>query len=301
MSGHLLFGGFRVWDSITGRLLHILAEPAAELEPLQFAYTADGHIIYWGPEKQSAMKSHAAPCPAAAPASAAVRVFSIGISEYSDARSNLPAARSDAVKIADLLVSRAHESFRVAAPIKLYDRAATRDGIEAGFARLARESHPEDVAVIFFAGHGVDHGKDFYLVPSDASPAAAETSGISTVALAKALARVPARKKLFIVDACQSGGALSKLAAAISKTPGTSMYFLVSSLGSEMETRRLGHGILTHALLKSIGSEPLTAALLMQKVAKEIPLVSAKYFPARPQRATVLNQGEDFPLLGGIK
>jgi len=197
------------------------------------------------------------------------------------------------------LATRGGKLYRQTAPIRLYDGTATRSGMLAALARLAAEAQPEDVAVIFFAGHGAADGKDFYLLPADASLTAPALAGISTGDLAKAITKVPARKKVLIVDACQSGGGLSKLAAAIPRTPGTSIVLIASSLASAMEIRRLGHGILTHVLLEAVGDQPFTAMSLMRVVAEAVRGESSKYFPARPQQVTTISTGEDFPLVAG--
>ena len=293
------YGGFYVWELVTGKLLQTLSEPAASIQPLPITHISDGRIAFLLPQDELALESQAAVCSEPPKLPSTLRVLVIGISEYNDPRHYLPAARSDAAAVGSLLTTRTQGWYNQVAPIRLYDRTATRAGIEAAFERLTVESHPEDIAVIFFAGHGVDDGMQFYLVPSDVSVAAPGGAGFSTAALAKAIERIPARKKLLIVDACQLGGSLSKLAAAIPKNPDISVHLIASSLASALEVRRLGHGILTHVLLRELGNRPLTAVELIQVVKKMVPRVSGKYFPARPQQVATLSRGKDFPLIAG--
>ena len=121
--------------------------------------------------------------------------------------------------------------------IKIYDRLASRQAILHG---LERDRTPaasnQDVVVIFDAGHGVVRDGEFYLLPADAlGPESANR--ISAAEFATAIGRIPAGCKLVIVDACQSGGAMTRLAGVLSTAPGASIHLMASSLSSAIEMR----------------------------------------------------------------
>jgi hypothetical protein len=86
---------------------------------------------------------------------------------------------------------------------------------------MARDVKPDDVVFIYLAGHGrVPLGEEmFYFVPfdgEDPNQDAGETdalrsTAVSTAMLAEALRNIPARRMIFVLDACQSGGAIEAL------------------------------------------------------------------------------------------
>jgi len=72
-----------------------------------------------------------------------------------------------------------------------------------GLERLAATTREQDVAVIYYAGHGVERDGEFYLLPADAS-SPDSSNKISAAEFARAVEKVPAKRKLVVVDACQS-------------------------------------------------------------------------------------------------
>jgi uncharacterized caspase-like protein len=73
---------------------------------------------------------------------------------------------------------------------------------------------PQDVFVMYYAGHGViSDNKEFYLVPHDVTQlygndGALAQKGLSAAELKAYFTKINAQKQLFILDACQSSGAL---------------------------------------------------------------------------------------------
>src|SRR5207244_4151360 len=85
------------------------------------------------------------------------------------------------------------------------DKEATRAGILDGLAWLKKQMRQQDVAVLFFAGHGTmnDKGK-FFLLPCDVQLERLEDSSVSGDEVKKRLAELPGRV-LVLLDACHSG------------------------------------------------------------------------------------------------
>lgn len=132
---------------------------------------------------------------------------------------------------------------------------------------------PEDVVFIFFAGHGVTDGERFYMVPHDLGYTGGRESmdakGLATIAehslsdqeLERALAEVDASHVLLVIDACNSGQALeaadlrqgpinSKGLAQLAYDKGMYVLTAAQSYQAAIETERLGHGLLTYALVE---------------------------------------------------
>jgi hypothetical protein len=140
------------------------------------------------------------------------RALLIGINDY-QAFPNLRGALNDVELLGGVLESRfgfAPEHVR-----RLTDAQATRAGILAALAALAREAGPEDVVYVHYSGHGsqvedVDgdegaDGMDETLVPHDG-----RTEGVPDITddeLAAALASLPAGRAVVVLDSCHSGTA----------------------------------------------------------------------------------------------
>jgi uncharacterized caspase-like protein len=98
----------------------------------------------------------------------------------------------------------------------LIDNQATRDAIADGLAWLERSTTQHDVAIVYFAGHGVNDGNGvYYFLPRNfeierlKSTAVAQSDIQNTV---KALAG----KVLFFVDSCHAGNAMGSGSRGVS-------------------------------------------------------------------------------------
>jgi hypothetical protein len=103
----------------------------------------------------------------------------------------------------------------------LTDEHATNQNIHDLLDALRRELQPDDNLVFFYAGHGAEVrdvvageevGRTGYVVPVDVKGPAGEYASqyLGVEALLEALAKVPARHVLVILDACYSGIALQQ-------------------------------------------------------------------------------------------
>jgi WD40 repeat protein len=153
------------------------------------------------------------------------------------------------------------------------DEAPPPVGSPADLRKLSR-MRPEDALLIYFAGHGESDGDRFYLIPHDGFPqgpqadAAAWREGlrrrsISDRELEGALEPVDAGKMLMVIDACDSGQALesnekrrgpmnSRGMAQMAFEKGFYILTASQSRQAALEVSRLGHGLLTFALLEGI-------------------------------------------------
>jgi WD40 repeat protein len=256
---------------------------------------------------------------AAAKPSATLHVLAVGINKYRNPRYNLNYGRADASAVADSLRRGAPGIFATIRIDTLFDDDATRANIATGFARIAAEARPEDVFVFYYAGHGttekIGDSTKFFLVPTDVTqmsdPAALIRQGISGDQLRALFDAVPARKRLMVIDACQSGEMIEGFARrgaaeerAIAQLARSSGIFMMSATDSEQfaaEVGALGHGVLTYAFLAALGADGATPH---ERTAREIialaermaPELAAKY-RGKPQYPNVHSHGMDFPLI----
>lgn len=124
----------------------------------------------------------------------------IGNNNYQHLR-KLSFAHNDARAVHEVLTQR----YRFQSELLL---DATRSDIFQRVDALKDTLKPEDSLLIYYAGHGAEDGTDSYWMGVDAlsaSPGAQEMFGVSSSALARWLAMLPANHVLVIADSCYSG------------------------------------------------------------------------------------------------
>jgi len=139
---------------------------------------------------------------------------------------------------------------------------------------IGTKSKPNDILLIFFAGHGVMLGEkeEFYFLTAEASDSintnAIELSGISMDTLKKWVhpSLIKAQNRVLIFDACNSGQAItnfltvgsdveSKQIKTIEELNTSSKFFILSASASNQSAYEYGmysQGMLTYSLLNTI-------------------------------------------------
>lgn len=167
--------------------------------------------------------------------------------------------------------------------------------------KIKKQSKPEDVVVVYYAGHGVMSEEEiprFYLALHGVTQLYGDSTtlskeGISQEELRQISYQIKARKQVFVLDACQSGGMVEALVsrgaaeeraiAQLSRSTGT--FWLVAS-GSEQfagEIKQLGHGIFTYAILEGIqgkgdnGDKKITIQELGAYLNDRVPELAKQY------------------------
>src|SRR5262249_38245551 len=118
----------------------------------------------------AASPSHADDAPVSSASS--LWVLAIGVSRYQDPQLNLQFADADARAIAGtLLRQRGGPGYRDAHISLLVNEEVTRESILNSLQRFLGQAGPDDVAVIFVAGHGVQDraSGSFYFLPFPAT------------------------------------------------------------------------------------------------------------------------------------
>jgi WD40 repeat protein len=135
-----------------------------------------------------------------------LHVLAAGISAYpGDLKLNYAASDSD--MITRSLREGGEKVFQKIEVKLIKDKEATRAMILKELKSLTTVMTPQDVAVIFFSGHGAqDKDGNFYLVPVDIDQKDLKKSGVSGEQLKAVLAEMPGRV-ILILDACHSGAA----------------------------------------------------------------------------------------------
>jgi WD40 repeat protein len=251
-----------------------------------------------------------------------LHIVAVGINNYRNPRYNLNYGRADAAAFVDSIRTGAESIFSEIVIDTLFDDRATGAGLREAMQRAARDSRVEDVFVLYYAGHGtVEKDRDssrFYLVPSDITQMSDSAQlgrlGISNGELFDLLGQIPARKKLMVIDACQSGAMLQSFTRrgaaeerAIAQLARSSGIFVMSATDGDQfasEVAQLGHGVFTYALLQSMSAAPSGDGTRRARMVGEIVSTAARLIPelsqqhrTQPQYPMVFSNGQDFPLL----
>ncbi|MCL4745666.1 MAG: caspase family protein [Burkholderiaceae bacterium] len=166
-----------------------------------------------------------AAAPAAAPSSAAslpaqrrLIVLAIGVSKYrKSAYSTLRFAAKDADDFAAALTAQHGRLYSSVQSRVLTDALATRAAILESLAWLQSVVQPEDTAIVFLAGHGInDPSGRYHFLGYDADVAQPSTTAVGESEFRGALTRLRGRVLLF-ADTCYAGGIVGTGAAAASE------------------------------------------------------------------------------------
>jgi len=217
-------------------------------------------------------------------------VLVVGIDDYVNPDYQLRYAVADARAFGAELKQRM--PFATVEVVPLFNKEATRENILLalrllskgaffGFGlsnappslRLIRKAEPEDAVIVYFAGHGTAHDKQFYLIPhdlgyEDSSKVTREAAlrlvlshSISDRELEDAFETLDAGHLLLVIDACNSGQALeaeekrrgpmnSKGLAQLAYEKGMYVLTAAQSFQAAQEVSELGHGLLTFVLVE---------------------------------------------------
>ena len=244
----------------------------------------------------------------------------VGVNTYKNPKYTLNYAKADAAAFRDEL-EKSNSLFSKVDLHYITDADALKDNIEKAFKEIASVSKPQDLFIFYYAGHGVmsldEKSKAFYIVPYDVTQLygdedALAQKGISADELMQFSKDISAQKQLFILDACQSAGALVSVAmrgaaeekaiAQLARSTGT--HWLTAS-GSEQfatEFSQIGHGVFTYALLKGLagaadnGDGQVTVNELKAYLEIEVPELTQKYRGIAQYPASY-GYGNDFPVI----
>lgn len=251
-------------------------------------------------------------------------LVTIGINQYKNPKYNLNYAQADADGFDLTLQKVASSLFREVVPFSIRNDAAIKERIVAAFDRVKADAKEQDMLIVYYAGHGVvseatpDQDQEFFVVPHDVTQLYGRNDllhsrGISAGTLKEVAGSINAQKQVFILDACQSAGALKTMAnrgaaeekaiAQLARSTGT---FWITATGTEQfasEFTELGHGIFTYLLLEGLNGKAdantdkkLTIRELSTYLENSVPELSEK-LKGSPQYPSAYSFGNDFPIV----
>lgn len=161
---------------------------------------------------------------------------------------------------------------------------ATYDTMRRALIPFSQKANGAEMAVVFFAGHGVEIGGENYLIPIDAQLSSDRNVADETIALKRLTEAVSSSRKLgmVILDACRNNPFLPKMARTSSLTRAVdrglarvepSNNILIAYAAREGTTANDGAGRnspFTAALLKNIEAPGVEIDLLFRRVRGQV-------------------------------
>lgn len=195
--------------------------------------------------------------------SATLHILSIGVNDYEAQNlKDLKYAEDDAIAVAEAITSRHQYTFANISKTVLLGKDVTPERISAEIEKIADNADLNDLAIIFFAGHGLVDTRNYYLATSKVTDSKVpRKGGFSARSFAEKIGYINCKLVVFI-DACYSAKMLEQFRDGsvnngeffkeLTATPnGTNIY---TSSGADVRSRELdeyGHGVFTQALIEA--------------------------------------------------
>ncbi|PWQ99676.1 caspase family protein [Leucothrix pacifica] len=145
-------------------------------------------------------------------------VLSIGVTDYDDDSLDLRYAASDAKAFAETLEQHTGPAiYQQIHTTLLQDRDVNLHRIRQELTRLATVVQPQDVFVLYLAGHGKSLDGRYHFLPQNlrfTGNQAIRQHGLSDEKLRDWLTPIKARKNLMVLDTCNAGKSIQQLAMA---------------------------------------------------------------------------------------
>lgn len=237
----------------------------------------------------------------------------VGTSDYKGTTLDLKFPDNDATAYRDMLQLAGKDLFGTRMQIKLLTTAKggvrpTKTAIRAALLEFAAKAEPKDVLLVYFSGHGTtwpenSPSSQFYYLSADnesfdLSNASNRQFAIAQDSLQAWIRGVKARKRILILDACNSGEVVKQLdeggkgstlstdqRRALERMKDRAGLFVLASSSADKlsyEDPRFGHGLLTYSLLNNM---PKVAAQdknsfidvgkLFQEVREDVPKLAS--------------------------
>ena len=194
-------------------------------------------------------------------------MLAVGVSEYRKPDMRLLLAAKDALDFAGAWADQKGKLYSGVEARVLTDAQATKANILEGMQWLEKQVKGSDVAVLFFAGHGLDDNEGlFYFLPFEVDPGNLKGTGLPQTDIVATVSAI-AGKVLVFMDACHSGNLMGKtrrrgimdVNTVINELAAAENGAIVfsSSTGRQysLENTDWGNGAFTKGLVEGIGGK----------------------------------------------
>ena len=251
-----------------------------------------------------------------------MHVLAIGVTDYQRADWRLNLAAGDARAFAEAMQVAGKGLFTEVKVTLALDGEATASGIEAAFGKIAKDPDlkPNDVFVLYVAGHGRYDGSRYYFIQQDFSSDLpprgkghlVRNDAVNQDTLQRWIASVQVDKRLVILDTCESAEGAGAVIRGLASQRLTAMDQLQHATGDNLiaaagqaafESSKLGHGLLTYAILETLAKgasadsdETVTTDMVASHVSERVPVLSREIFGQEQWPIRKLSSGIPIPL-----
>ncbi len=238
-----------------------------------------------------------------------LHLVAIGINQYANPQMTLNYAVADAQGFVDWAHKQVNGDFASVEVHPLFDHAATRSAILETF-RALQNTQPEDVVVVYVAGHGENANGSWDFLPTEfgrtMTLAAVAGEGVSSQMFEDGILKMGAERVLLLIDACKSGtlgrafsaDADRKNLQLVSRSAGIHVLAATDKDQLAVELEELGHGAFTYTVLQGLAGRAspdsvIRARSVLSYAADNVPVIAFKYTNME-QYPTVFSRGSDF-------
>ena len=186
----------------------------------------------------------------------------IGISKYANPSLTLNFAAADAQALQKVLIDPEIGAYKPENVRLLVDDQATRKNIVSAMNTwLKNRVTADDSVLIFYSGHGaLGNASEAFWVTYDADAEDLASSAISNREISSAIAALPAKRKITLIDSCFSEATAKKYRALVptnvfDEFKGTGVVTITASTGQQKSVEVGGHGAFTYHLLDALGGK----------------------------------------------
>lgn len=250
-------------------------------------------------------------------------IVSIGIDQYaaSDKLQKLDNAVNDAKGIIETLSLNTKELFTVVKSTVLLDEQAGLSKIKQALVQVSKTAKPNDLVVLFLAGHGISIDGRYYFLPYDVKLHGDDMKGqIKTTALTQKnlsdlLSALPTSRVAVLIDSCNSG-AFAVLGSVMQHSSQERAWtgslaqntgrFVLAGTSTEQEALDgiNGHGVFTAVLLNGLNGKAdqefgnrdqhVNIAELLAYTRQRVPEEAHKISPTHDQNVSGFFAGSEF-------
>jgi uncharacterized caspase-like protein len=243
--------------------------------------------------------------------------LAVGVSQYQNPRYSLGFAAKDARDFSNLMQRQKGNLYRDLEVRLLADEKATRETILDGLNWLEKSCTHNDVAMIFFAGHGInDRNGNYYFIPPNIDPENLKRTGLPYFEI-MATVRNTAGKVLLFLDTCHAGNVMGNTTRGgevdinaminelASAENGAVVFASTTGRQQALEDETWGNGAFTKALLEGLsgkadfqGTGRVTVNMLDLYISERVKtLTHGQQTPTASKPQTIA----DFPLVINAK
>jgi len=245
-------------------------------------------------------------------------VLAVGVSDYANPDWFLKLAAGDAKEFSKLLeVSGKGLLYYDVKPKLLVNEQVTEKGLAEAFASIAKDPQikTSDLFVLYLAGHGRYDGSRYYYIPQDLDTRKGQqvrSHGISQEMLQKWIASIEVDKRIVVIDTCESAAGAGSVIRALANPRLTAMEQLQHATGDNLlaaagqaafESNKLGHGLLTYAVLEAMAKragaqadEQVTFDMVASHALVRVPELSREIFGQEQWPIRKASAGVPIPL-----